>query len=117
MRAEMRSPKILQTNYPLPDFCSNCYELSTTDYFPNLNIYTEFGDLSPNQILSTFLVFRREPEFEESSFMENMESALLKQAPTEESINEIEQPVEEVEGSELGKEKVEPESDIKNEKQ
>lgn len=97
LKPSSRSQRIIETNYPLPDFCSNCYELATDDYYPHLNIYTEFGDLSPNQMLSLFFVFRNSPEFEESSFLSHMETTMLKQT-TEESINEIEQPlVEEIE--------------------
>lgn len=95
-----RSGQIIHTKYPLPDYCSHCYELTADDYFPNLNIYTEFGDLSPNQMLSLFLVFQNLPEFEDSLFLSNMETNLLKQTSTEEGINEIEQPAEDIEENE-----------------
>ena len=85
-----KAPQLLQTNYPLPPMCSHCYELSNTDFHPALNIYTEFGDLTPNQILSLYTTFRRQPEFDECLFVANMETTLMRQPTNEESINDIE---------------------------
>lgn len=103
MRPPARSPKVLHTNNSLPSFCSHCYELSNDDFYPDMNIHTEFGDLTPNQMLSTFTTFRAMPEFEQSSFQALMEMTLMKQSASEESINEIEQPPEEIEVGEREK--------------
>uniref|UniRef100_A0A336MXX8 Dimethyladenosine transferase 2, mitochondrial n=1 Tax=Culicoides sonorensis TaxID=179676 RepID=A0A336MXX8_CULSO len=93
---QQEMPKILHGNNNLPSFCSHCYELSKSDFYPNMNIFTEYGDLSPNQILTIFNTFRNLEGFKESSFITNMESQLMKQEVSEESINDIEQADDEV---------------------
>lgn len=52
--------------------------MSTSDYFPGINIYTQFGDLTPSQVLTLFTQFRHWPEYSESSFLASMENTLLK---------------------------------------
>lgn len=52
--------------------------MSTSDYFPGINIYTQFGDLTPSQVLTLFTQFRQWPEYSESSFLASMENTLLK---------------------------------------
>lgn len=62
-----------------------------------MNIFTEFGDLSPNQMLTLFNTFRNLEGFNDSSFVSNMELQLMKQETTsEETINEIEQAEDEM---------------------
>lgn len=52
--------------------------MSTRDYYPGINIYTQFGDLTPSQMLTLFAQFRQWPEYSESSFLASMENTLLK---------------------------------------
>lgn len=52
--------------------------MTTRDYYPGINIYTQFGDLSPSQALTLFSQFRQWPEYSESSFLASMENTLLK---------------------------------------
>lgn len=90
-------PSVLYRNESLPDFSAHCYELSNKDFYPEMNIFTEFGDLSPNQMLTLFNTFRNLEGFNDSSFVSNMELQLMKQETTsEETINEIEQAEDEM---------------------
>lgn len=52
--------------------------MSTRDYFSGINIYTQFGDLTPSQMLTLFTQFRQWPEYGESSFLASLENTLLK---------------------------------------
>jgi len=52
--------------------------MSTRNYYPGINIYTQFGDLRPSQMLTLFSQFRQWPEYGESSFLASLENALLK---------------------------------------
>ncbi|KAL7729838.1 hypothetical protein ACLKA6_014695 [Drosophila palustris] len=62
----------------LPQYSKQCSTMSTRDYFPGINIYTQFGDLTPSQILTLFTQFHRWPEYSESSFLASLENTLLK---------------------------------------
>ncbi|KAG4074229.1 hypothetical protein HA402_001505 [Bradysia odoriphaga] len=50
--------------------------LSDRDYYDNLNIYTQFGDLQPTQLLTLFCEFRMIPEYSSSGFMSSLEKVL-----------------------------------------
>lgn len=52
--------------------------ISNRDYFPNINIYTQFGDLTPSQFLTLFTLFRQWPEYGESSFLASFENNMIK---------------------------------------
>ncbi|XP_055382945.1 dimethyladenosine transferase 2, mitochondrial [Condylostylus longicornis] len=70
----------------LPAFSRRCTTMSTEDYFSQMNIYTEFGELNPSQMLTLFLQFRNWPEYKESPFLASLESSLLKMEPSSEDI-------------------------------
>lgn len=52
--------------------------LSNEDFLPNMNIFTEFGDLSPSQVLTLFDQFINWPEYQECAFSASLENALMK---------------------------------------
>lgn len=62
----------------LPQYSCQSTTMSTRNYYPGINIYTQFGDLLPSQILTLFSQFRQWPEYGESSFLASLENALLK---------------------------------------
>ncbi|XP_034484704.1 dimethyladenosine transferase 2, mitochondrial [Drosophila innubila] len=62
----------------LPQYSMQSSTMSTRNYFPGINIYTQFGDLTPSQMLTLFTQFRRWPEYGESSFLASLENTLLK---------------------------------------
>lgn len=74
----------LQPTYPdespdkLPQYSSQSKTISPRHYYPGINIYTQFGDLGPSQMLALFSQFRQWPEYAESSFLASLENALLK---------------------------------------
>jgi dimethyladenosine transferase 2, mitochondrial len=62
----------------LPEHIEPCRNLTLEDYPSNMNIYTEFGDLTPTQVLTIFDQFVHWPEFKESSFTTSLENVLFK---------------------------------------
>lgn len=56
--------------------------MTCNQHFNNINIFTEFGDLSPIQMLALFNTFINWPEYKESPFLATMESALVKMEST-----------------------------------
>jgi len=62
----------------LPQYSCQSTSMSTRNYYPGINIYTQFGDLRPSQMLTLFSQFRQWPEYGESSFLASLENALLK---------------------------------------
>ncbi|BFF92756.1 dimethyladenosine transferase 2 mitochondrial [Drosophila madeirensis] len=62
----------------LPQYTTQSTTMSNRDYYSGINIYTQFGDLRPSQMLTLFTQFRQWPEYQESSFLASMENALLK---------------------------------------
>ncbi|KAH8271412.1 hypothetical protein KR018_009214, partial [Drosophila ironensis] len=75
----------VQPTYPgenlsqkLPQYSSPSTSMSLRNYYPGINIYTQFGDLLPSQTLTLFNQFRQWPEYAESSFLASLENALLK---------------------------------------
>ncbi|XP_073814695.1 mitochondrial transcription factor B2 [Musca autumnalis] len=74
----------------LPQYSTPCRTISNRDYYPNINIYTQFGDLTPSQFLTLFTMFRKWPEYEESSFLASYENNMLKmEASAEDSVDGI----------------------------
>lgn len=65
-------------NAKIPKYTSLSCEVSTNDHFENMNIFTEFGDLTPSQILTLFNTFLNWPEYRECPFLASLENALLK---------------------------------------
>uniref|UniRef100_A0A1A9VZA8 rRNA adenine N(6)-methyltransferase n=1 Tax=Glossina brevipalpis TaxID=37001 RepID=A0A1A9VZA8_9MUSC len=88
---KLKSPQQL---YPdedlnnLPEYSSPCKALSTADALPNINIYTEFGDLCPNQMLALFRKFRSWPEYKQSSFLASYDNTMLRIASVSEDVSE-----------------------------
>lgn len=62
----------------LPHFVEPCRQLSNSDFFEKINIFTEFGDLSPTQMLTLFDQFVNLPNYKECSFVASLENTLLK---------------------------------------
>ncbi|XP_017035918.1 dimethyladenosine transferase 2, mitochondrial [Drosophila kikkawai] len=79
-----KAPKPVKPTYPdewpqkLPQYSSQSTSMSLKNYYPAINIYTQFGDLLPSQMLTLFSQFRQWPEYGESSFLASLENALLK---------------------------------------
>jgi dimethyladenosine transferase 2, mitochondrial len=87
-------PKIL---YPLkdgeklPPYFEPCRSLTAQDFVPNINIFTEFGDLTPTQVFTLFDLFINWPEYKDSSFKPSLDSMLMKMnAAVESPANDIE---------------------------
>lgn len=84
-------------------------ELATTisnqNFFENMNIFTQFGDLSPSQVLSIFDEFINWPEYKQCPFIASMENSLLKLETTpDESPDNLDlQEVDDMEISETSK--------------
>lgn len=62
----------------LPKLVEPCLKLSTQDSIEDINIFTEFGDLTPIQVLTLFDEFINWPEFKECSFNASLENTLMK---------------------------------------
>jgi dimethyladenosine transferase 2, mitochondrial len=84
-----------KSEYLLPKFSKPCKELNNNEIINNLNIFTEFGELTPNQAFTIFHQFVNFPEFKHSNFGASLEQALIKSANTEVEENESETVVEE----------------------
>ncbi|KAM7360694.1 mitochondrial transcription factor B2 [Cochliomyia hominivorax] len=81
----------------LPKYSSRCCTISNADFYPNINIYTQFGDLNASQMLTLFSLFRKWPEYKESSFLASFENSMLKmEASAEESVEGIAEEDDEV---------------------
>lgn len=79
----------------LPAFVEPCRELSLDDFNSNINIFTEFGDLSPSQVLTLFDQFINWPEYKESSFSASLDTTLMKlHTNPDETVDGIELPEE-----------------------
>ena len=73
--------EVLDPNYNkdiLPIYSEPCKTLSTRDFFEQMNIFTEFGDLSPTETLTLFDQFIQWPEYKQSPFLTSMENNLMK---------------------------------------
>lgn len=62
----------------LPDLAEPCHKLSLEVYTTNINIFTEFGDLTPMQVLTLFDQFIHWPEYKECSFSASLDNTLMK---------------------------------------
>lgn len=62
--------------------------ISTEDYLDHINIFSQFGDLSPSQMLTLYLQFVKWPGFKRSPFQASMESSLIKMETSSESLIE-----------------------------
>jgi dimethyladenosine transferase 2 len=76
-----KEPEILFPNSDmssLPDFVAPSTTLSTSDFVQNIHVFTQFGMLTPTQILSIFNEFASWPEYESCTFVSALEKALIK---------------------------------------
>lgn len=64
--------------YNIPSHSTRCLRISNKDYFQNINIYTEVGDLTPSNFLRLYLDFCKWPEFRDSAFLAAYENSMLK---------------------------------------
>lgn len=62
--------------------------ISTQDFLDHIDIFSQFGDLSPSQILTLYLQFISWPGFKRSPFQASMESSLIKMETSSESLIE-----------------------------
>ncbi|XP_053670181.1 dimethyladenosine transferase 2, mitochondrial [Anopheles nili] len=69
------------SNNPLPSQLQKSQPLSSNDYIDNMNIYTEFGELTPSQVLTLFNEFINWSDFHQSPFVQAVESQKHKQRP------------------------------------
>lgn len=75
----VKAPELIYENHTqLPEFVEPCFKLSNEDFVTNVNIFTEFGDLRPTQVLTLFDQFSQWPEYKESSFNASLETTLMK---------------------------------------
>ncbi|XP_052902360.1 dimethyladenosine transferase 2, mitochondrial [Anopheles moucheti] len=74
-----RSTKKAPVASVLPSQLQKSSPLSSNDYADNMNIYTEFGELTPTQVLTLFNEFINWSEFHQSPFMQAVESQKHKQ--------------------------------------
>uniref|UniRef100_A0A182VZM2 Dimethyladenosine transferase 2, mitochondrial n=1 Tax=Anopheles minimus TaxID=112268 RepID=A0A182VZM2_9DIPT len=77
----------------LPSQLMKSMPLASNDYADNMNIYTEFGELTPTQVLTLFNEFINWSEFHQSPFMQAVESQkhkqrLMRQLDDEDTIDE-----------------------------
>lgn len=88
-----KEPKLLDLNSDTKaptEFYEPCHQLSNEDFIHNINIYTEFGDLRPTQVLTLFDQFINWPEYQECSFGASLESVLMKiHSNPDETVNEL----------------------------
>lgn len=101
-------PRLINPNLDLstlPALCHPCYELTNADFADDVNIFTEFGDLTPTQVLTLFDQFINWPEFRECSFNASLESAMMKYHTNPDDVVDSRDLVEEVEEEEKEKPK------------
>uniref|UniRef100_A0A4Y0BNV8 rRNA adenine N(6)-methyltransferase n=1 Tax=Anopheles funestus TaxID=62324 RepID=A0A4Y0BNV8_ANOFN len=82
---------------PSLDQLQKSMPLSSNDYANNMNIYTEFGELTPTQVLTLFNEFINWSEFHQSPFMQAVESQkhkqrLIRNLDDEETVEESSEP-------------------------
>ncbi|KAK9886297.1 hypothetical protein WA026_015807 [Henosepilachna vigintioctopunctata] len=66
-----------------------CPKLQHDDYYEDMGIHTEFGDLNPNQILGVFKEMYHHPSFGGSPFLGMVEAELIKSETIESKSNVI----------------------------
>ncbi|XP_044264144.1 dimethyladenosine transferase 2, mitochondrial isoform X2 [Tribolium madens] len=59
-----------------------------SQYFKDINIFTKFGELTPEQILAVFEEMISHPEYKQSHFVEAIESQLIKTETIETSLED-----------------------------
>lgn len=62
----------------IPSITNPAMTLSNQDYYDSLNIYTQYGDLTPSQIFTLFNAFRTLPDYSNCNFLPSLQSVLLK---------------------------------------
>lgn len=62
----------------IPLHSTRCIHINDKDYFQDINIYTEVGDLTPANFLRLYLDFCKWPEFRDSAFLAAFENNMLK---------------------------------------
>lgn len=62
----------------IPLHSTRCVHISDQDYFQDMNIYTQFGDLTPANLLRVYLDFSQWPEFRDSAFLAAFDNTILK---------------------------------------
>lgn len=92
----IETPPLLQsqTDIDLPKHTVISQPISNCDYYDNMNIFTEFGDLSPSNMLSLFDTFIGWPEYKESPFLTSMEANMVKMETSMETVDGLAIPEE-----------------------
>ncbi|KAG5684931.1 hypothetical protein PVAND_014139 [Polypedilum vanderplanki] len=91
-------PEILfpnNTMSSLPSYVAPCTSLSNNDFPENIHIFTQFGMLTPTQILSIFSEFKNWPEYDSCAFNNGLEKTLIKMHTKEEEEDISDDEVEE----------------------
>lgn len=94
---ETKEPKLCNPNLDdltiLPEFIEPCRELSIENFRNDIDIFTEFGDLTPMQVLTVFDQFINWPDYKESSFNTSLEAMLMKlHSNPDESVDGVDLP-------------------------
>lgn len=87
----MKKPEILfpQNTDTLPSFVAPSTSLTVNDFVENINIFTQFGNLTPTQILTTFNEFINWPEYENCAYVDVLEKALIKMHTRPEDADDV----------------------------
>lgn len=87
-------PELINPNLDidtLPELVQPCRKLSVEDFIDDISIFTEFGDLTPSEILTVFDQFIKWPEYKECSFSAALEREMIKMHTNpEENVDGIE---------------------------
>lgn len=89
MRPVRFGPRRATTAEPLPKASNPCMTMSRNDRYPNMNIFTTFGDLRPSQILSLFHQFASWPGYERSAFQQGLDECLQKMEMSTAGIEDV----------------------------
>lgn len=83
--------KTIEVNHlcELPSMTNPPFTLSKQDYYNNLNIYTQFGDLQPVELLTLFYEFRMLPDYPNCGFSPSLESVLLRHGMRSDGIETV----------------------------
>jgi dimethyladenosine transferase 2, mitochondrial len=75
----------------LPPMCTPATTMSTQDFLTNINIFTQFGDMTPSQMLTLFDQFHKWPEYtQQCPFVAAMETSFIKmEASADQNIDGI----------------------------
>lgn len=107
-----KKPEILYPDQKMdniPKYLAPCTTLSMNDYCENINIFTQFGSLTPTQIFTVFNQFINWPEYESCAYVDMLEKALIKMhTKPEELDDDLEETHDEI---------VDPVAEIPNEHQ